>query len=382
MGSSAAWFLVNNPDFNGSVLVVERDPSYEFASSSHSNSCMRQQFSSETNIRVSQFAAEFVRNFREFMGNDPRVPELPFHCFGYLYLADTEQFATSLRELQNLQASLGVGTQMLTPEEITEQYPFYNVDDIIAGSLNLIDEGYFDSNTMVDWWRRSAREQGAEYIANEVVGMRLNKTGDKINAITLKTGEHISCGTVVNTSGPRAALTARMAGTDLPVEPRKRFTYIFSAEQPLDRDLPLTIDPSGVHVRTEGDYYMAGCPPDSDPAVDVDDFRDDHSLWDEKVWPVLAMRIPQFESIKLMNSWVGHYSFNTFDHNAILGPHDEVANFLFACGFSGHGSQQSPAMGRGISELITYGEFRELDLRDFSYSRIANNKPLIEKAVI
>ncbi len=382
MGSSAAWFLVNNPDFNGSVLVVERDPSYEFASSSHSNSCMRQQFSSETNIRVSQFAAEFVRNFREFMGNDPRVPELPFHCFGYLYLADTEQFATSLRDLQNLQASLGVGTQMLTPEKITEQYPFYNVDDIIAGSLNLIDEGYFDSNTMVDWWRRSAREQGAEYIANEVMGMRLNKTGDKINAITLKTGEHISCGTVVNTSGPRAALTARMAGTDLPVESRKRFTYIFSAEQPLDRDLPLTIDPSGVHVRTEGEYYMAGCPPDSDPAVDVDDFRDDHSLWDEKVWPVLAMRIPQFESIKLMNSWVGHYSFNTFDHNAILGPHDEVANFLFACGFSGHGSQQSPAMGRGISELITYGEFRELDLRDFSYSRIANNKPLIEKAVI
>ncbi len=173
-----------------------------------------------------------------------------------------------------------------------------------------------------------------------------------------------------------------MAGIEIPVEPRKRYTFIFAAETPLDRDLPLTIDPAGVHVRSDGAYYMAGCPPDDDPAVDYDDFEQDHSLWQEKVWPVLAHRIPQFEAIKLINSWVGHYAYNTFDQNAIVGPHTTVGNFLFANGFSGHGLQQSPAVGRGISELITYGAYRTLDLSPFSFARIEKGQPFLEKAVI
>ena len=102
----------------------------------------------------------------------------------------------------------------------------------------------------------------------------------------------------------------------------------------------------------------------------------------EKVWPILANRIPQFESIKLINSWAGHYAFNTLDQNAIVGPHTYIENFLFVNGFSGHGFQQSPAMGRGLSEIITYGEYRNLDLSAFGYARIENNEPFIEKAVI
>ena len=200
--------------------------------------------------------------------------------------------------------------------------------------------------------------------------------------MTLKTGELIHCGTVVNASGPRAVLTSRMAGIELPVEPRKRYTFIFEAEQPLDRDLPLTIDPSGVHMRTDGAYYLAGCPPDVDPAVDYDDFEADHDIWMNKLWPIIATRIPQFEAVRVVNSWVGHYAFNTLDQNAILGPHTEVGNFIFVNGFSGHGLQQSPALGRGTSELITYGEYRSLDLSPFNYARIERNEPFIEKAVI
>jgi len=299
-----------------------------------------------------------------------------------MYLADTEEFADVLRECQQIQQNLGAGTKILTPEEIQKDYSFYNVDDIVLGSLNVIDEGYFDGATMFDWWKRSAREKGAEYIANEVVDMTVNADGTRVDSVTLHTGETISCGTVVNTSGPRAALTARMAGIEIPVEPRKRFTYIFKSETPLERDLPLTVDPSGIHVRTDGEMYMAGCPPHVDPAVDYTDFKDHQDLWEDHVWPILATRIPQFEAIKLVNSWVGHYSYNTLDHNAILGRHDTVNNFLFACGFSGHGTQQSPAMGRGLSELIAYGEYRSLDLSDFDYARVAANEPLIEKAVI
>jgi glycine/D-amino acid oxidase-like deaminating enzyme len=381
-GSSVAWFLANNPDFDGSILVIERDPSYENCSTSHTNSCMRQQFSQKINVQVSQFGAEFVKNLREFMGGDERVPNLPIQSYGYMYLADNETFAQTLRDSQRVQASLGAGTKILSAQEIKRDYPFYNVDDIVAGSHNLIDEGYFDGGTLFDWWRRSGKEKGVEFIGNEVVSMQLNANETRVTSVTLKSGEVIACGTLVNASGPRAVLTSRMAGIEIPVEPRKRYTFIFDAEQPLDRDLPLTIDPSGVHIRTDGSYYLAGCRPDIDTAVDYDDFEQDHSIWQEKVWPIIATRIPQFEAIKLKNSWAGHYAFNTFDQNAILGPHTRVENFIFVNGFSGHGLQQSPAMGRGTSELITYGEYRTLDLTPFNFQRIERNMPFNEKAII
>jgi glycine/D-amino acid oxidase-like deaminating enzyme len=188
----------------------------------------------------------------------------------------------------------------------------------------------------------------------------------------------------VNASGPRAVDTARMAGLDIPVAPRKRYTFVFDAAEPLDRDLPLTIDPSDVHFRSEGKYYLAGCPPDADADVDVafDDFAFDHSLWESKVWPAIATRIPQFEAIKVINEWVGHYAYNTLDQNALLGRAQDCTNFIFVNGFSGHGLQQSPAMGRGIAELIAYGAYRSLDLSAFDVNRVARDEPFLEKAVI
>ena len=380
MGSATAWFLTQNPDFDGSILVVERDPGYGQSSTAHTNSCMRQQFSTELNIHISQFAADFVKNLRSYMG-DERVPELGIQNYGYMYLADNDEFGALLRANQKIQLDAGTATEILSPDEIAARYPFYNLDDIRLGSINLRDEGYWDGGTVFDWLRRSARERGAEYIAAEVV--EIGRTGNRVTHVTLASGETVSCGTLVNASGPRAARTAAMAGIALPVEPRKRFSWIFTAEQPLDRDLPLTIDPSGVHFRQDGpDTYLAGCPADPDPAVDYDDFVMDHNRWQDHVWPILAHRIPQFEAIRVVTEWAGHYAFNTLDQNAILGPHDELGNFMFQNGFSGHGLQQSPAMGRGVAELITYGEFRSLDLTPFSWDRIAAGRPLVETAVI
>src|SRR6056300_1234598 len=174
IGSSIAWFLTSNPDFDGSLLVIERDPSYEFASTSRTNSCVRQQFSSEINIRISQFTAEYVKNLRKYMGGDSDIPDLILQAFGYMYLADNETFARHLRVNQKLQASLGAGTKIMSPEEIAAAYPFYNVSDLILGSHNLKDEGYFEGSTMFEWWRRSARKKGAEYIHNEAVDIQLD----------------------------------------------------------------------------------------------------------------------------------------------------------------------------------------------------------------
>ena len=382
MGSSAAWFLSQNPDFNGTILVVEKDQTYEFCSTAHTTSCMRQQFSTKLNIQISQFAANFVLNLPEYMV-DEGIPKLTINSFGYMYLANDVSFAKTLKDNQKIQIEAGAATELLSPTEIKLRYPFYNVEDIILGSINLVNEGYWDSMTVFDCWRNKARENGVEYIENEVVDIIKNKSGDRIKGIKLRSGELIAGENFVNASGPRAAFTAKMAGVDIPVEPRKRYSWIFKAEKPLDRQLPLTIDPSGIHVRENGGgTYQAGGHGVEDPAVDFDDFSMDHDLWEEKVWPILAHRIPNFESIKLMYDWAGHYSMNTLDQNAIIGPHNEVQNFIFLNGFSGHGTQQAPAMGRAVSELLTYGDYQTLDMTPFHYDRIEKGISVIEKAVI
>ena len=383
LGSSAAWFLSNEPSFNGRVLVVERDPSLKNAATSHTNSCIRQQFSAALNVKISQFGADFINNLRARMGGDPRVPDVPIQSYGYMYLADTEAFAQTLRESQAVQAGAGAATVLMTPDAIKRAYPFYYVDDIVLGSINRVDEGYWDYAAVLDAWRRSGKERGIETVANEVVAIAKNAAGTRIESVTLKSGEVIACGHLVNASGTRGALTARMAGIEIPVEPRKRHTYIFSAQKPLEGELPLTVDPSGVHFRQDGKAsYLAGAHASIDPAVDFDDFTMDHELWEDKVWPALANRVPRFEAIKLTHSWAGHYDMCMLDQNAIVGPHTRVGNFLFLNGFSGHGLQQSPAMGRATAEWITHGEFRTLDMAPLGYGRIERGEPFVEKAII
>ncbi len=380
MGSAVAWFLTDL-GFDGRILVVDRDMSFEKTATSTSTSCIRQQFSTELNVRISQFGAEFVTHLREYMGNDTRVPQLGIRNFGYLYLADTDTFADDLRARAAVQQAAGAATRLLSPDQIARLYPFYSLDDIVLGSINTRDEGYFDSMAVFEWLRRQAQERGVEYVEAEVIGMAV--AGPRVQSVTLSDGTRIACGRVINAAGPRAGHVAQMAGIDLPVEPRKRYSWVFKAEQPLDRDLPLTIDPSGLHVRENGGgTYQAGGHFGDDPAVGFDDFAMDHGLWETEVWPLLATRIPQFEAIKLTHSWVGHYEMNTFDHNAVLGPHPEIDNYLFINGFSGHGLQQAPAMGRGLAECICEGAYQTLDLSEFHFDRVLRGVPQVEKAVI
>ena len=383
MGSSTAWFLSQNPDFNGTILVVEKDQKYEFCSTAHTTSCIRQQFSTKLNVEISQFAANFINNFHEYMENDVRVPKLAIKSFGYMYLAASEDFAKNLRSNQKVQAAAGAATELLTPDEIKSRYPFYNVEDIKLGSINLVNEGYWDSITVFEWMKKKAHEKGVEYVENEVTEIIKNKSEDRIISIKLASGETINGEKFVNATGPRAALTSKMAGIEIPIEPRKRYSWIFKAERPLDRDLPLTIDPSGFHVRENGGgTYQAGGHGAYDPPVDFDDFIMDDNLWETTVWPTLFHRIPQFDSLKLISQWAGHYAMNTVDQNAIVGPHNIIQNFFFLNGFSGHGTQQAPAMGRATAELLTYGAFKTIDMSAFKYERLLSGNKVIEDAII
>ena len=224
-----------------------------------------------------------------------------------------------------------------------------------------------------------------EYIANEVISAQLEEGGNRVRSIKLYSGEEITVGTLVNAAGTRAAAVSKMAGIpDLPVEARRRYTYIFSVDESLPQDLPLTIDPSGARLRSYGAKdYLVGCPPiGPDTAVDVDDFSFAENVWEKKILPVITRRVPQFARAHVTESCMGHYEFNTLDHNAIIGPHSKVGNLFFCVGFSGHGTQQASACGRGVAELIVHGRFQTLDLSALLYNRITKNRPLTERAVI
>lgn len=381
MGACTAWFLASNPDFNGKVLVVEPDPTFAKAQTGASNNCMRQQFANPINVKIGQYAAEFIRDFRNNLGGDPKVPNLDIRNFGYLYLSDNADLTKVLQRDQSVQEECGAGTKMVTAEEIGVAYPFYKLDDIEAGSLNTVDEGYYNAPLMVEWLIKKSIENGVDYVQNSVVG--IGRDGDKVTSVTLASGETIEAGAIVNASGTRAGIVANMAGLKLDIQSKRRYTFIFRAKEPLDRDLPLTIDPTGVHFRQFGDDYLVGCPPlGEDATVNVDDFSAEETIWEDKVHPIIANRIPQFKDVEIIDFWMGHYDFNTFDFNVVIGPHDQVSNFHFTNGSSGHGSQQGPAVGRGVAEQIIYGEFRSMDLSPFLYERFAKGERVIERAVI
>lgn len=388
IGSSVAHFLTSDPDFQGSVLVVERDPTYARASTSLSSSSIRMQFSNPVNVRISQFGSAFIRDFATTMqvkGEAP--PDLNFHQGGYLFLARSEDQAQILRENHAVQIACGADVVLWDQQELHRAFPHLNVDDILLASYGRSGEGWFSNTGLMNGFKAKARENGADYIHDEVTG--ITRAGNRVTHVTLKSGATIAAGTIVNASGPRAALTARMAGLDVPVEPRKRTSFVFAcADTPEGTAtvnqgrLPLMIDPTGVFCRPEGRFFLTGAPPVEDPAVDWDDFEPRWEEFEDIIWPALAARSPKFEAIKVVNQWAGHYDFNAMDHNLIVGPHPEVRNFIYANGFSGHGLQQAPATGRAVAELVIHGQYRTLDLSEVGYERVIEGRPFLEKAVI
>lgn len=388
IGSSVAYFLMSNPDFSGSVLVVERDPSFTQASTSLSAASIRTQFSNPINVKISQFGLEIIQNFGDLMQveGQPR-PDLNFHEAGYLFLAATEDQAQILRENHQVQRACGADVVLWNAAELAQAFPHLKTDDILLASYGQRNEGWFNNTGLMNGFRAKARALGATVVTDEVVAIQ--RDGDRVTGVTLKSGNTVAAGTIVNASGPRAARTAEMAGLSVPVEPRKRTLFVIDCAktpegtaQVAGGRLPLMIDPSGVFIRPEGRFFLTGCPPVEDPAAAYDDFTPRHEEFEDIIWPTLAERSPAFEAVKVVNMWAGHYDFNTLDHNLIVGPHPVVRNFIFANGFSGHGLQQGPAAGRAVSELIIYGGFRTLDLTEVGYDRIVENRPFLEKAVI
>ena len=382
VGSSTAYWLSQKLGPAPSVLVVERDSSYARSSTALSTSAIRQQYSNPINVKISQFGVDFIRGFPERMapfhpGEAPQ--DLGFREHGYLYCVSPEGVEAARARVE-LQRSLGAGTVFLEPGPLKDRFPWLNVDDLGGGAWGSRDEGWFDSMGLLNGLRRAARAGGVEYVENAVTG--LDMAGGCVAGVRLQTGETVACGTLVNAAGPRAQQVAAMAGLSIPVAPFKRYSFVFASGTPIPGRMPNVIDLSGTFVRPEGPLFLTGNTPLDDGPADYDDFDLHHEEFEDRIWPALFHRIPSFDALRVQTSWTGHYEYNMLDHNGIVGFHPGIRNFMFANGFSGHGLQQSPAVGRAVAELIVDGGFRTLDLTPFRYERIPANRPFMEEAVI
>ena len=378
MGSSVAYFLASDPSFDGTVAVIERDPSYDISATSRSWGGVRQQFSLTENILMSAFAFDFYRQVPERLAVDGERPDLAYREQGYLFLAGADGEAALAANIER-QQGLGAAVAALDPVALADRFPWLNVSDLALGAHGYQNEGWIDPYALLQAFRRKARALGVSYLNDQVTAIDLDRF--RVAAVRTAAGARLGCGHLVNACGPWAGKLAALSGIDLPVEPRKRMTYVFSCREDL-LSAPLTIDLSGVTFRPEGRQYLGITAPAAERDVASEDQSLDYTLFEEVVWPTLAHRVPAFEAIKLLRAWVGFYDYNVFDRNAVIGPHPELANFHFINGFTGHGIQQSPAAGRAVAELICHGAFQTLDLARFAYDRIPAGRKVLEANIV
>ena len=389
MGSSVAFHLRSDPAFAGRVLVVEKDPTYRLAASALSAASIRQQYSQPVNIRMSLHGIAFLREAGRRLEVNGEEPVVGLREPGYLYLAG-EDGAQILRRNHAVQREEGADIAILAPAVLSERFPWLRTDDLALGSLGLSGEGWFDGWALLQGYRRKARHLGADYVNDEVV--TIERAGTRVAAVRLREGGRVPCGAVVNAAGSNGPALAACAGVALPVQAKRRTVFTFACRTPLPR-APLLIDTSGVWMRPEGapsrdgQFFIGGWSPPSgsDPDwrdADQDTHEVDGDLFADRVWPALAARVPALEQVRPGRAWTGPYDMNLFDQNAIVGPDADVANYYHCNGFSGHGLQQSPAVGRGLAELIVHGRFVTLDLSDLSPARIAAGRPLREENII
>jgi glycine/D-amino acid oxidase-like deaminating enzyme len=377
VGWATAYYLAKH-GHSGRILVVEKDPSHTYSCTARSAGGLRQQFSTPENIELSKFGLALLRRLRGEFGPEADVA---FKEQGYLILASPDG-AGILAENHAIQLAHGADNLLLDPGGLARRFPWLSVDGLASGCFGVSGEGWLDPHSLMNLFRKAATARGVELLAGEVA--RIKSGGGRIASIGLASGREIACGALVNAAGAGAGSLAAMAGIDLPVGPRKRYVFVFDCPQ-AGEDLhkgPLTVDVSGCYFRPEGRLFICGLSPEEPDEPATMDWEVDHGWFEDRIWQALAERVPVFETLKVVNAWVGHYDYNALDQNAVVGPCPGIANFYFANGFSGHGLQQAPAVGNAIAELIVHGGYRTIDLKRFGYERIARREPLYERNVI
>ncbi|XP_023390498.1 FAD-dependent oxidoreductase domain-containing protein 1 isoform X2 [Pteropus vampyrus] len=366
LGLSVAYWLKKLEKQRGAiqVLVVERDHTYSRASTGLSVGGIRQQFSLPVNVQLSLFSVDFLRNINDYLAvvDDPPL-DPRFNPSGYLLLA-SEKGAAIMENNVKMQRQEGAKVCLMSPEQLRNKFPWINTEGVALASY-----GFVSSSNRMETTN-----------GEEVTLKRIHEVHVKMDH-SLEY-QPVECAIVINAAGAWSGQVAELAGigkgppgtlqgTKLPVEPRKRYVYLWHCPEGPGLETPFIADTSGVYFRREGlgNNYLGGCSPTEEEEPNPGNLEVDHDFFQDKVWPQLAQRVPAFENLKVRRAWAGYYDYNTFDQNGVVGPHPLVVNMYFATGFSGHGLQQAPAVGRAVAEMVLEGHFQTINLSPFLFSR-------------
>eukprot|EP00977_Amphora_coffeiformis_P014981 scaffold4278_cov173-Amphora_coffeaeformis.AAC.4 len=386
---------------------------------------------------MSTYSSDFISTYdlQQKSGSRFNASDIGLKKNGYAFLASSEEQKKILLENHYTQRSCGVDwIHVGGPAELSARYPWLNTDDLVYGSFSGEDtntkEGYFDPWGFMQCMKHEALDHGVVFLEGQVDQVkcvdessspRISEPLLRIESIHLRHGKHDSSDveevngieTMINCTGSwtRSFINETICKTNesilspvhrasilhlLPIERRKRCIFFihcpgkheFTHPVP-PTNTPLTIDPTGVYFRSEGTapgHFLCGVSPEPHLDGDYDNDEDlenvDHHLFEDTIWPILAHRVPAFNELKARSSWSGFYDYNTFDQNAIIGNHPYFSNLLCAGGFSGHGLQMAPAAGRAVAELLLHGNFRTLDLSNFSFERLVNQTPYLETGIV
>ena len=374
IGSSIAYHLLSD-GMDGTVAVLEKDPTYEFASTSRSMGGIRQQFTTEINIRIGLYSIQAFERFDKEMEVEGEPAHAEYKPFGYLLLGDEKNWNT-LQRLYRFQRSFGVDVALLSPTQINELIPHLNTEGLLGASFGRR-ACYMDPHGVLFGFRRKAQCLGAHYAHAEVV--EIIRRENRVQGVRTSNGEVLEGAVVVIAAGPWAVEVGKMAGIDLPVEPSPQMAFHFNPAEKFDYDLSFVFAPHGQWFRHEsGKQIVTGKHRLDEPGFR---FGWDRRYFEEELWPGLAQSVPSFDRLKLMRGWGGLYEENTLDHNALLGAYPGLDGLYVAVGFSGHGLMQSPAVGKGMSEMIRTGCYETVDLSPLNVGRIFTGRRVFEEAV-
>jgi FAD-dependent oxidoreductase domain-containing protein 1 len=375
MGCAAAYYLICG-DETLKIAVVEQDPTYAQASTTLSMANVRIQFSLKENIQISQYAGEVFEKFDDDMAVEGIKPGIDYKREGNLFLI-RHQDREAARNALSLQKNLGCQVEWWSIETVKQHFPLYEPIGLAGGTFGPTD-GHLDPYSLLMGYKYKARTLGVTFISDKV--LEITRNSREISGVILAANKSLGAAIVINCAGAWAAQIALTAGVKLPIRPRKRQVFVLDSAVKPEQPLPLTILPSGLYFRTDtGGQILLGKSMEEDPAEF--EFTWDQERFLEHLWPELVTIVPHFDRLKLVRGWAGLYAENTFDGNAILGECPECRGFYLANGFSGHGLQQAPAVGRYLSELILQRK-PTLDLSIFSPHRLFTNKPISETGLV
>lgn len=346
IGLSIAYYLALKKA--GKIVLFEKGQLGE-GSTSRCVGGIRAQFSTEINIRFSLESLKTFEQFKEEFGVDPE-----FRKIGYLFLGTAEREIEVFKENRKLQKKFNIPVEYLKFDEIGSRWPFLRVDDVLGGTFCAWD-GYAGPNEVLLGFASGAKRAGVKiHEGTEVIGISTAK--GKIQSVKTK-NEEISTPVVVNAGGPYAASIGEMMGVRIPVKPLRRQIFITTPFHLADHPIPLTIDfHRGWYFRQEGDGLLLSGPLDVEPSFNLNTEYEAMVEASENA----TYRVPVLEKARIARGWAGLYEISP-DHHAILGSVPRAKGFILANGFSGHGFQHSPAVGRVITELILDGKATTLD---------------------